>query len=292
MTCFICLCEGGLGRACPCTASVHAKCLAEFLKRGAPPRCPVCFAAFTSAARVAATALLFQEEPTTANMLNLATILTIDGSPTKAMVLLKNALPVEPAFFIPYHLEVAHAFLALGDADQALPILSKCLDVFFEAQDKAAACPSIFAHALVLTAKAHLLRGEVRFADGAVTCALSMAAKLALEDGLEILYVIRDICAARGDAPRLVAAQKAIYAITSREVKDPWEVAHAHAELLLATIAHQGGGADVAAPLKNALRILRKRPSTDGVAARASVALAGLVRPQKRLRAKRHPEAV
>ena len=121
--------------ACPCKATVHAFCLAEFLNRGFRPRCPVCFAPFASAARVIASESLYQRLPNTANLLSLASARTANGSPAKALELLKSATP-EPSFAIAYM-----------KVHQALRILGRTLDVLFEAE---ALCGSVFAHALIL----------------------------------------------------------------------------------------------------------------------------------------------
>ena len=106
MSCFVCLEEGGLRGACPCAAPVHVSCLAQFLERGFRPRCPVCLAAFTPAARLEATELLFRQDPSTANLLSLASIDTIAGYPLRALELMGRAAgAVEPVFRIPYNLE-------------------------------------------------------------------------------------------------------------------------------------------------------------------------------------------
>ena len=106
MSCFVCLEEGGLRDACPCAAPVHVSCLAQFLERGFRPRCPVCLAAFTPAARLEATELLFRQDPSTANLLSLASIDTIAGYPLRALELMGRAAgAVEPVFRIPYNLE-------------------------------------------------------------------------------------------------------------------------------------------------------------------------------------------
>ena len=80
----------------------------------------------------------------------------------------------------------------------------------------------------------------------------------------------------------------------SPQEKDPYLVADAHARLLLARAAQPRRGTGLAAPLKEALKILRKRPATssEGIVERASRALADMARPKKRVRGKRHPEEV
>ena len=80
----------------------------------------------------------------------------------------------------------------------------------------------------------------------------------------------------------------------SSQEKDPYLVADAHARLLLARAAQPRRGTGLAAPLKEALKILRKRPATssEGIVERASRALADMARPKKRVRGKRHPEEV
>ena len=70
-------------------------------------------------------------------------------------------------------------------------------------------------------------------------------------------------------------------------------MADAHARLLLARAARPRRDTGLAAPLKTALKILRKRPPTpEGIVERASRALADMARPKKRVRGKRHPEEV
>ena len=94
-------------------------------------------------------------------------------------------------------------------------------------------------------------------------------------------------CAARKTGVQLVAARQTILNIlTGEERRDPGAIAGARAELALAQIARGNGAA--AAHLGPALRVLRKRPSQDGLVERARGALVG--RPTQRLPGKTHPE--
>ena len=185
--------------------------------------------------------------------------------------------------------KVGHAALALDLPQLALSVIKKVLDALFVQEERLVCCPSIYARALILAAKGHLRLGELRLAEGATAVVLGMARHLSLDDCLETMSVCRDIHAARGDRRRLVAALQTIFNIVRDERTDPWEVARARTELLLAKIAHEGGNAATAAQLGEAVRGLRRRPS-DGLAERARVELAGLCRPAKRVRGKTHAE--
>ena len=287
MSCFICLEVGGLEDACPCAATVHTACLAKFLERGFAPRCPVCNAAFTSLSRYDAAAHLFRQAPTPLRRLCLAAAATAHGLPAEAMELLKSVI-ARPFYRIPYNIELGNALLALGEVQKALCVLSDVLDALFETQDDILMmCPSVCAHALTLSAKGHCSQGELRLAEGAVRVVLEMAPQLSIDECLDAMQVMVKICAKRNDGVQLVAARQTIFNIlTSEERRDPWEIAGARAELALAQIARGNGAA--AAHLGPALRILRKRPSQDGLVERARGALVG--RPTKRLRGKTPPE--
>ena len=164
--------------------------------------------------------------------------------------------------------KVGHAALALDLPQLALSVIKKVLDALFVQEERLVCCPSIYARALILAAKGHLRLGELRLAEGATAVVLGMARHLSLDDCLETMSVCRDIHAARGDGRRLVAALQTIFNIVRDERTDPWEVARARTELLLAKIAHEGGNAATAAQLGEAVRGLRRRPS-DGLAERA-----------------------
>ena len=287
MSCFICLEAGGLEDACPCAATVHTACLAKFLERGFAPRCPVCNANFTPLSRYDAAAHLFRQAPTPLRRLCLAAAATAHGLPEDALELLKSAV-TRPVFRIPYNIELGHALLVLGETQQALRVLSEVLDALFRTQDDILLmCPSVVAHALTLSAKGHCSQGELRLAEGAVRVVLEMAPQLSIDECLDAMQVMVKICAKRNDGVQLEAARQTIFNIlTSEERRDPWEIAGARAELALAQIARGNGAA--AAHLGPALRILRKRPSQDGLVERARGALVG--RPTKRLRGKTPPE--
>ena len=287
MSCFICLEAGGLEDACPCAATVHTACLAKFLERGFAPRCPVCNAAFTSLSRYDAAAHLFRQAPTPLRRLCLAAAATAHGLPEDALELLKSAV-TRPVFRIPYNIELGHALLVLGETQQALRVLSEVLDALFRTQDDILLmCPSVVAHALTLSAKGHCSQGELQLAEGAVRVVLEMAPQLTIDECLDAMQVMVEICAKRNDGVGVMAARQTILNIlTSEERRDPWEIAGARAELALAQIAR--GDSAAAAHLGPLLRVLRKRPSRDGLVERARGALVG--RPTKRLRGKTPPE--
>ena len=287
MSCFICLEAGGLEDACPCAATVHTACLAKFLERGFPPRCPVCNAAFTPLSRYDAAAHLFRQAPTPIRRLCFAAAATAHGLPEDALKLLKSVV-IRPVFRIAYNIELGHALLALGETQQALRLLRQVLDTLFRAQDDILLmCPSVVAHALTLSAKGHCSLGELRLAEGAAQVVLKMAPQLSIDECLDAMQVMVKICAKRNDGVQLEAARQTIFNIlTSDERRDPWEIAGARAELALAQIAR--GDSAAAAQLGPLLRVLRKRPSRDGLVERARGALVG--RPTKRLRGKTPPE--
>ena len=288
MSCFICLEAGGLEGACPCAATVHTACLAKFLERGFAPRCPVRNAAFTPLSRYDAAAHLFRQAPTPLRRLCLAAAATAHGLPAEAMELLMKNVIVGPFYRIPYNIELGNALLALGETQRALWVLNDALAALFKAHDDIQLmCPSACAHALTLSAKGHCSQGELQLAEGAVRVVLEMAPQLTIDECLDAMQVMVEICAKRNDGVGVMAARQTILNIlTSEERRDPWEIAGARAELALAQIAR--GDSAAAAQLGPLLRVLRKRPSRDGLVERARGALVG--RPTKRLRGKTPPE--
>ena len=286
MTCFVCLEGGGVLDACPCAASVHPLCLGLFLERDVRPRCPICCAPFSVGARLAASEAIYLKKKTTENLLSLAAARSTIGLPEEALELLKSVTP-EPPLILAYDIETANALLALGRAQEALGILIRTLRVLFRIDEPR---QSLFAHALCLTAQAHTRQGEYRFAEGALTVALNIASQgdLSADDCIAIMSSIKKVHEAQGNTGRLVAAQETIYNITKRVEKDPFIVAEAHVEWLLSKM--QPGDRALASILAKDIKILRKRSPADELVKRASLALAGLVRPVKRLRRKCHPE--
>ena len=174
----------------------------------------------------------------------------------------------------------------VGKVHQALRTLGRTLDVLFEAE---ASCGPVPAHALILTAQAHMSLGETRFAEGAMSVALNMSSELPTDDCIDVMATIKTLCEAQGDSRRALAASECIYRIVAQEEKDPYVIASARADYLMAKMA-LGTPEGVAGPLAAAVKVLRKRAPHDGLVRRASVALAGLTKPKKRLRAKGHPE--
>ena len=89
----------------------------------------------------------------------------------------------------------------------------------------------------------------------------------------------------KGCLDRRLAALGTICEILDEESKDPFEKAHAHAEL---GCAEATLGINSCFRLAKALTTLRKRPR--GITARAASSLASQLRPAKRLMRKTHPE--
>ena len=287
MRCFVCLEKGGMTDACPCTTSVHALCLGKFLGRGFRPRCPTCFAPFTTSALVGATEAIYAAVPTMVNLLELASLRSTVGLPLQALDLLKGAAP-EPEHAMAYNVETAHALLVMGKSQRALCILGRTLAVLFAMESPGA---RVFVHALILTAQAHMHQGEHQLAEGALTVALNIASDgdLPPDDCLDIMDSIKNMHAAQGDVKRNLAALLTIYQITKVAEKDPFIIAKAHAEWLLASVKAHSESAEVAAPyFAQDIKILRRRSPSDELLLKLGSALGG--RPSKRLRQKSHPE--
>ena len=146
---------------------------------------------------------------------------------------------------------------------------------------------SLYARALVALAQVHLRLLDMCQAANAMAEAIAITRMLSGSDCVHIMRVVAKLCQARGDRQKCVEALEIICEIQDEEEPDPWARAKGRAEFAVAEIDL---GRNASNRLRDALKVLRKRSTSDPVVEDAARALA--VRPRKRLRCKCHPEDV
>ena len=116
---------------------------------------------------------------------------------------------------------------------------------------------------------------------------MGMTSTLSAKECVQIMRVVVKICETHNDTDKLIRAHRTICAILDSEEPDPWERAKGHAQL---AVAETAVGIDASEKLCAALKVLRKRSSSDHTVLRAACAL--VVQPKKRMRRRHHPEDV
>ena len=270
---------------CGCSCTIHPSCLLALLDNGYR-RCPSCCAEYSRAAVLEAARFAVDREATTQRRIFFGAALTAAKQPLRAIdVLLDDAICLEKQCeHTHWHVEIGFALLTVG-----LPLLAKMhleLAVATLRCGMAHRAP-LFARALVGLAQSHLRLDDVRHASSAMGEALTLTKLLSGDEVVHIMRVVAKICRAKRDQQKCAEAHETICEIQDSEEPDPWARAKGRAEFAVAEIDL---GRNASNRLRDALKVLRKRSTSDPVVEDAARALA--VRPRKRLRCKCHPEDV
>ena len=152
---------------------------------------------------------------------------------------------------------------------------------------KQAAAGSLYVRALAFLCSAHSQLGNHRTTREVAALALRYTHKMHYTVVMQIMQTLADSYHATGEKLLHKKTLDTLCIIVRTEVKDPYMVAAAEAEL---GIAEHSVEIDSTNRLRAALIVLRKRPHI--ITLSAAQCLASQARPPKRLRRKTHPEEV
>jgi len=184
-------------------------------------RLPVCFAKLSASACLLASQFACQKN-TTENKLRLAAAWTCVGFADRALELL-SAMEAGPCRDV----EIARALVASDDARRSIPFSALALDAFAERVEAA----PMYAEALLLLGQAHVRLGKLRCAAELMVVAIDMVTSLSVEQAIEVMKIIGQMCDRRGDQSMRAAAYETICRIVDEEEPDPRAREAARAEL-------------------------------------------------------------
>ena len=280
MDCPVCLEDGG--EPCVCGRNYHAHCVYDLLKNGFEC-CQTCFARFPPSLFLLGVRHGHGVEASDISAINLAAALTGNHQAHDALVLLRSLQPqqlrlVLQAFF---YVEEGRAHLQLESPTRAI----RCLRAGISRVLQVAPRGSLHVRALAFLCRAYSKQGNDLKTRETADLVLSLPHKMHYTDAIYTMHTLAEIFQEKGCLDRRLAALGTICEILDEESKDPFEKAHAHAEL---GCAEATLGINSCFRLAKALTTLRKRPR--GITARAASSLASQLRPAKRLMRKTHPE--